>query len=42
MVIGEEGRGATGSGGDFSRNALNRRIEDGYSDAMAFFKKNRL
>lgn len=42
MVIGEEGRGAAGSGGDFSRNALNRRIEDGYSDAMAFFKKNRL
>ncbi|HRV45725.1 MAG TPA: patatin-like phospholipase family protein [Smithellaceae bacterium] len=42
MVIGEEGTGATGSGGDFSRSALNRRIEAGYRDAMAFFKRNPL
>jgi len=38
LIIGEEGKGATGSGSDFSKKTLTRRIEDGFNDAMAFFK----
>ena len=35
IVVGEEGNGAAGSTGDFSRKTLNRRIDAGFSDAMS-------
>ncbi len=35
IVVGEEGIGAAGSTGDFSRKTLNRRIDAGFSDAMS-------
>jgi len=37
IVIGEAGTGAGGASSDFSKKTLNRRIEDGFADAMAFF-----
>ncbi|MBP7230392.1 MAG: patatin-like phospholipase family protein [Syntrophaceae bacterium] len=41
LVIGETGAGAFGSGSDFSKKTLNRRIEDGFNDAMAYFTSDR-
>jgi len=40
IIIGEEGKGAVGSGSDFSRKTLIARIDDGFKDAMVFFKKS--
>lgn len=40
IVIGEDGKGAVGSGSDFSRKTLLARIDDGFKDAMAFLKKS--
>ncbi|MEE9935514.1 MAG: patatin-like phospholipase family protein [Deltaproteobacteria bacterium] len=37
IVIGEEGTGAVGSGSDFTRRTLERRIADGFNDAMTCF-----
>ncbi|MEN6624159.1 MAG: patatin-like phospholipase family protein, partial [Smithella sp.] len=39
ITIGQSGRGATGSSHDFSRSTIERRIEDGFNDAMEILTK---
>ncbi len=39
ITIGQSGRGAIGSSHDFSRSTIERRIEDGFNDAMEILTK---